>query len=62
MSARPRRKTAVHPLQVKLPEALEKKVAQTVKQTGLKKPDVVRMSLDRGLDVLLAQLNSNPAA
>jgi hypothetical protein len=47
---------------VKLTPAIEAKVAAAAKETGLKKSDVVRMSVERGVDVLLAQLTSNPTA
>lgn len=42
---------------VKLSPALVSKVAQAAEETGLKKSDVLRMSIERGVDVLLAQLN-----
>ena len=45
---------------VKLTPALNSKVAAAVKETGLKKSDILRMSIERGVDVLLAQLNAEP--
>ena len=47
---------------VKLTPAIEAKVHAAAEQTGLKKSDIVRMSVERGVDVLLAQLTSNPTA
>lgn len=44
---------------VKLSPALVSKVAKASKETGLKKSDVLRMSIERGVDVLLAQLNGD---
>lgn len=46
---------------LKLTPALNFKVAAAVKETGLKKSDILRMSVERGVDVLLAQLNAAPA-
>ncbi len=45
---------------VKLTPAIVSKVDAAAKETGLKKSDVLRMSIERGVDVLLAQLNSEP--
>lgn len=45
---------------IKLTPAIETKVIAAAKETGLKKSDILRMSVERGVDVLLAQLNSNP--
>jgi hypothetical protein len=47
---------------VKLTPAIDAKVIAAAQQTGLKKSDIVRMSVERGVDVLLAQLTSNPTA
>jgi hypothetical protein len=47
---------------VKLSPAIDAKVIAAAQQTGLKKSDIVRMSVERGVDVLLAQLTSNPTA
>lgn len=45
---------------VKLNPALVLKVNDAVKETGLKKSDILRMSVERGVDVLLAQLKAEP--
>lgn len=47
---------------VKLTPAIDAKVVAAAKETGLKKSDVIRMSLERGVDVLLTQLSSSPNA
>jgi hypothetical protein len=47
---------------VKLTPAIDEKIVAAAKETGLKKSDVIRMSVERGVEVLLAQLNSNPNA
>jgi hypothetical protein len=43
---------------LRIQEALNLKVDDAVKSTGLKKSDVIRLALERGVDVLLAQLLS----
>jgi hypothetical protein len=45
---------------VKLSPAIETKLRAAMKETGLKKSDIIRMSVERGVDVLLAQLTSEP--
>lgn len=55
------------PVPIKLTPALEKKIEAAGLSTGLKKSDIMRMAVERGVDVLLAQLNgespaSQPAA
>lgn len=47
---------------VKLTPAINAKVTAAAQETGLKKSDILRMSVERGVDVLLAQLNSPPTA
>ncbi len=47
---------------VKLTPEIDAKVIAAAQKTGLKKSDIVRMSVERGVDVLLAQLTSNPTA
>ena len=44
---------------LKLTPKLDKKVEAAMSETGLKKSDILRMSLERGVDVLLAQLKGN---
>lgn len=46
---------------VRLTPAIATKVSEAAEETGLKKSDVLRMSVERGIPVLLAQLNSDPA-
>lgn len=41
---------------------LDSKVSKAAKQTKLSKQAVMRMSIDRGLDVLIAQLCGSSAA
>ncbi|MCW1922685.1 hypothetical protein OKA05_08980 [Luteolibacter arcticus] len=59
---KPATRNLSNPVPLKLTPALETKVAEAVEATGLKKSDVLRMSVERGLDVLLAQLTSDPKA
>jgi predicted DNA-binding protein len=45
-----------------LEKELENKISQAAKETGLSKQAVMRLSIERGLNVLVAQLSRNPAA
>lgn len=50
---------------VRIPETLDQKVDTTAEKIGLSRADVIRLSLDRGMDRLLEQLlapNSTAAA
>ena len=58
----PPARTFAMSMPVKLTTAIDAKVTAAAKETGLKKSDIVRMSVERGVDVLLAQLSSNPSA
>lgn len=40
-----------------MPKALDERIADAAEKTGLAKQDVMRLSLERGIDVLIAQLN-----
>jgi len=44
---------------LRIQESLNLKVDDAVKSTGLKKSDVIRLALERGVDVLLVQLLSS---
>jgi hypothetical protein len=41
---------------LRIQESLNSKVDDAVKATGLKKADVIRLAIERGVDVLLSQL------
>lgn len=41
---------------IRLPEPLVRKLDEAATQTQLKRSDVMRMSIERGVDVLLEQL------
>lgn len=47
---------------LRMPRDLALKVDQASERTKLAKQDVMRLSMDRGIDVLLAQLTNPPAA
>jgi predicted DNA-binding protein len=47
-------------LSVRIPGDLNEKAETAAKDAGLKKADVIRLAIDRGIDVLLAQLKSQP--
>ncbi len=46
---------------VKLPVPMHDKLDDAARKTGLGKSDLARLSLERGLDILLTQLSSEPA-
>lgn len=48
-------------ISLRIPETLDTKVDAAAKETGLKRSDVLRLSLDRGIDRLLEQLRGEPA-
>lgn len=60
MSERKTRKKPASPapVSVRLGEVLEGKLDQAVVKTGLSKSDLARLSIERGLGILLAQLES----
>jgi hypothetical protein len=58
----PQTRNLTNAMPVKLTPAIAAKLTAAAKETGLKKSDIVRMSVERGIDVLLAQLTSNPTA
>jgi len=43
---------------IRVPNELNEKSESAAKATGLKKADVLRLSIDRGIDILLAQLTT----
>lgn len=44
-------------ISIRIPNDLNEKTESAAKAIGLKKADVMRLAIDRGVDVLLAQLN-----
>ena len=49
------------PLSIRLSDELDAKLNAAVAQTGLKRSDVARMSLDKGIPLLVAQMTGNAA-
>ena len=49
-------------LNLRVPNDLDAKAEQVAAKVKLKKSDAMRLAMDRGLDVLLAQLSAAPAA
>lgn len=49
-------------LNLRIPNDLDSKAAKVAKSVKLKKSDAMRLAMDRGLDVLLSQLQSPTAA
>lgn len=47
-------------LSIRVPNELHEKTENAARETGLKKADIIRLSLDRGVDILLAQLTTAP--
>lgn len=45
-------------LSIKIPADLNEKADAAAKSVGLKKADVIRLAIDRGIDVVLRQLES----
>jgi hypothetical protein len=45
---------------IRMPSTLETKITEATAKTGLAKQDVMRLSLERGIDILIAQLTSRP--
>jgi predicted DNA-binding protein len=50
-----------HIISIRVPSDLNEKTENAAKATGLKKSDVIRLSIDRGVDILIAQLSAAPA-
>ena len=46
------------PVSLKLTPQVESKLLEASTQTGLKRSDILRMSVDRGIDVLIGQLTT----
>lgn len=49
------------PLSIRLSDELDAKLRAAVEATGLKRSDVARMSLEKGLPLFVAQMAGNPA-
>lgn len=49
-------------LPLRMPEDLDRKVTETAAEIGLSKQDTVRLSLERGLNILVKQLSGDAAA
>lgn len=47
---------------VRMPKALAERVTKASEKTKLAKQDVMRLSMERGIDILVAQLSTPPAA
>lgn len=47
-------------ISIRVPIELNEKTESAARATGLKKADVIRLSLDRGIDRLLEQLEAKP--
>lgn len=45
---------------VRMPADLDELIEKAKEKTGLAKQDVMRLSLDRGLDILVEQLTGSP--
>jgi hypothetical protein len=56
MSDRRTKKPSRRPVPLSMPEDLEEKIEQVSDQVKLSKQDVMRLSMERGLPVLVAQL------
>jgi len=55
-------RTAEIVVSLRIPKSLDAKVRGAVKKTHLKRSDVLRMAVDRGVDRLLEQLIGETAA
>lgn len=47
---------------VRMPSALDRRITETAEQLGLSKQDTMRLSMERGLKVLIAQLSAHNEA
>jgi hypothetical protein len=56
------RKSEEKVLNLRIPNDLDTKAEEVAGKVKLKKADAMRLAMDRGLDVLLAQLSAAPAA
>jgi hypothetical protein len=61
MSDKKTHKSGRRPVPLSMPEELEVKIEAAAAQIKLSKQDVMRLSMERGLDVLIAQLTGTPA-
>ncbi len=62
MSTPDEAKEAVKTISLRVPETLDQKIDTTAGEVGLSRADVIRLSLDRGMDRLLEQLKPASAA
>ena len=60
--ADPTAETPTKAITLRIAEALDTKVQAAADETGLSRADVIRLSLDRGVDKLLDQLRGNASA
>lgn len=54
--------TAEKVVALRIPASLDDKANQAAEKVHLRKADVFRLAIDRGIDLLLDQLSSKPAA
>lgn len=47
---------------VRMPSVLDRRITETAEQLGLSKQDTMRLSMERGLKVLIAQLSAHHEA
>lgn len=52
--------TTDKPISLRITPAIRNKVDAAASSTGLKPADIMRLAMDRGVDVLLKQLDANP--
>lgn len=62
MSDRKTRRPDAVSVPVRMPSGLDKRITEAADQLGLSKQDTMRLSMERGLKVLVAQLNGHQAA
>lgn len=58
---KPKRPDAVN-VPVRMPSTLDRRITETAEQLGLSKQDTMRLSMERGLKVLIAQLSAHHEA
>lgn len=62
MSDRKTRRPEAVSVPVRMPSALDRRITETAEQLGLSKQDTMRLSMERGLKVLIAQLSAHNEA
>ena len=60
MSQEKSRRTEMVNVPVRMPKALSKKVNETSERLHLSKQDTMRLSMERGLEILERQLTTSP--